>query len=107
MGSAIPAAGVGFLTGKIELLLATFGRLGFQAGIAAGSIAGASVSVMLPAGSRVLNHYNRLHNYGRVRPLLRYFQADVLMQCGHFSLCYVLIAMTTYDLVELGFQLGG
>jgi len=56
MGSVIPAAGVGFPTGRIDLLLATIGRLGFQAGIAARNIAGASVSIVLSAGSRVINH---------------------------------------------------
>ena len=106
MGSVIPAAGVGFLTGKIELLLATTRRLGFQAGIAARSKVGASVSILLSVGSRVISHYTRLHNYGGVRPLPRYPQADVLMNCGHLSLCCAAIAATVYDPVELGFQLG-
>ena len=57
MGSVIPAAGIGFLTGKTELWLATIGRLGFQAGIAARDVAYASVGIVLSAGSRVLNHY--------------------------------------------------
>jgi len=53
MGSVMPAAGVGFPTGKIDFSLATTGRLGFQAGIAARNIAGAFVSTVLSAGSRV------------------------------------------------------